>query len=253
MQTPQRTELEKVKARLRALAAKTIDRGCSEAEAMMAAQKVGELLEVYGLTMSEVELRDEPCLQRDIVITGPRLQAVGIIFMAILRLTETRGWMVGRNHFVLFGLEPDVLMGEYLMHLVAGAVDHEEALFRASEAYRRSRQTPQQRLRSFRYGFAERVSERMDELAAHRQASMTTAGAAGGAAGGGTALVVAKEKRVAEAFRDLGIRLRSRTTTRRVSDNAAFRQGAAAGGRVALERPVGAGAGTPRLPGRRGG
>ncbi|MBU8544193.1 MULTISPECIES: DUF2786 domain-containing protein [Roseomonadaceae] len=238
-----------MKARLRALAAKTIDRGCSEAEAMMAAQKVGELLEVYGLTMSEVELRDEPCLQRDIVITGPRLQAVGIIFMAILRLTETRGWMVGRNHFVLFGLEPDVLMGEYLMHVVAGAVDHEEALFRASEAYRRSRQTPQQRLRSFRYGFAERVSERMDELAAQRQASMTTPAASGG----GTALVVAKEKRVAEAFRDLGIRLRSRTTTRRVSDNAAFRQGAAAGGRVALERPVGAGAGTPRLPGRRGG
>jgi hypothetical protein len=241
----QQTELEKVKARIRALAAKTTDRGCSEAEAMLAAQKVGELLEVYGLGMSEVELREEACIQREVVITGARLQAVGIIFMAILRLTETRGWMVGRTHFVVFGLEPDVLMGEYLLHVVAGAVDHEEALFRAGEAYRRSRLAPQQRLRSFRYGFAERVSDRLDELAAHRRASEEAARQASGA---GTALVVAKEARLTEAFRGLGIRLRSRTTTRRVSDGTAFRHGVAAGGRVGLDRPVGAEAGTPALP-----
>ncbi|WP_439594361.1 DUF2786 domain-containing protein [Falsiroseomonas sp.] len=238
----QRTELDKVKGRIRALAAKTIDRGCSEAEAMIAAQKVGELLEVYGLSMSEVELRQEVCIQRSVTITGPRLQAVSIIFMAIIRLTETRGWMNGRHEMVLFGLEPDVLMGEYLLHLVAGAVDHEEQVFRASEAFRRSRQTTQQRLRSFRYGFAERVSDRLDELAQHRQAAEAAAPSTG------TALVVAKEKRVTEAFRDLGIRLRSRSTTRRVSDSAAYRQGQEAGRRVSLERPVGAGAGRGLLP-----
>ncbi|RYJ03496.1 MAG: DUF2786 domain-containing protein, partial [Acetobacteraceae bacterium] len=59
----QQTELAKVKARIRALAAKTVERGCSEAEAMAAAAKVGELLEVYGLSMSEVELREEACVQ----------------------------------------------------------------------------------------------------------------------------------------------------------------------------------------------
>ena len=48
----QQTELGKVKARIRALAAKTVERGCSEAEAMAAAAKVGELLDVYGLSMS---------------------------------------------------------------------------------------------------------------------------------------------------------------------------------------------------------
>ncbi|MBU8539179.1 DUF2786 domain-containing protein [Falsiroseomonas tokyonensis] len=241
----QRTELEKVKGRIRALAAKTIDRGCSEAEAMIAAQKVGELLEVYGLSMSEVELREEACIQRSVTITGPRLQAVTIIFMAIIRLTETRGWMNGRNEMVLFGLEPDVLMGEYLLHLVAGAVDHEEQVFRASAAFQRSRQTTQQRLRSFRYGFAERVSDRLEELAQHRQAAEAAARSPGST---GTALVVAKEKRIAEAFRDLGIRLRSRSTTRRVSDSAAYRQGQEAGRRVSLERPVGAGAGRGLLP-----
>ncbi|MDP3342080.1 DUF2786 domain-containing protein [Frigidibacter sp.] len=241
----QQTELEKVKGRIRALAAKTIDRGCSEAEALIAAQKVGELLEVYGLTMSEVELRQEACLQRQVTITGPRLQAVAIIFMAVIRLTGTRGWTNGRGNLVLFGLEPDVLMGEYLLHLVAGAVDHEEAAFRASEAYRRSRQAPQQRLRSFRYGFAERVSARLDEIAEHREAAEAAAQQPGAT---GTALVVAKERRIEDAFRDLGIRLRSRSTTRRVSDRGAYRHGQAAGGRVSLERPVGAGAGRRVLP-----
>lgn len=243
----QRGELEKVKGRIRALAARTIDRGCSEAEALAAAQKVGELLEVYGLTMSEVELRQEACIQREVVITGPRLQAVSIIFMAVIRLTGARGWTNGRTNLVLFGLEPDVLMGEYLLHLVAGAVDHEEAVFRASDAYRRSRQMPQQRLRSFRYGFAERVSARLDELADHRAATQAAVQPSGG---GGTALVVAKEKRIEEAFRGLGIRLRSRSTTRQVSDRGAYRQGQAAGGRVSLERPLGPGAGGRTLPRR---
>ncbi|NGM19800.1 DUF2786 domain-containing protein [Roseomonas stagni] len=234
----QASELEKVKARIRALAAKTTDRGCSEAEAMAAAQKVGQLLEVYGLSMSEVELRQEVCIQREIVMEGPRLQAVGAIFLAIIRLTETKGWTAGRGTFVLFGLEPDVLMGEYLLHLVAGAVDREEADFRASEAYRRSRLQPQARLRSFRYGFAERISERLEQIARHRRETATAARATPAA---GTALVVAKEKQVQAAFKELGIRLVSRSTTRRVRDGNAFRHGQEAGGRVGLDRPVGAG------------
>jgi len=67
----QQTELSKVKARIRALAAKTVERGCSEAEAMAAAAKVGELLDVYGLSMSEVELREEACVQRRAAFAGP--------------------------------------------------------------------------------------------------------------------------------------------------------------------------------------
>jgi hypothetical protein len=243
----QQTELGKVKARIRALAARTVDRGCSEAEALAAAQKIGELLEVYGITMSEVELRQEPCVQRQVVFTGGRLQALGVIFLSIIELTETKGWMVGRGSFVFYGLEPDVLMAEYLLHLVSSAVDTEELAYRASPAYRQSRATPQNRLRSFRYGFAERVSGRIEELAAHRRATAEAARARGTA---GTALVVVKEEIIAKGFRDLGIRLRTSYTTRTVRDGAAYRQGVEAGGRVNLQRPVRGDAGTHALPSR---
>jgi len=243
----QQTELEKVKGRIRALAARTVDRGCSEAEALAAAQKIGELLEVYGLTMSEVELRQEVCMQREVVFSGPRLQALATIFLSVVDLTETKGWMVGRQTFVFHGLEPDVLMAEYLLHLVAGAVDHEEAAYRASPAYQRSRITPQNRLRSFRYGFAERVSKRIEELAARRRAAEE---AASMPTSSGTALVLVKERIVADSFRELGIRLRTSYTTRTVRDGAAYRKGMEAGGRVSLERPLRGAGGAASLPGR---
>jgi Protein of unknown function (DUF2786) len=248
----QQTELSKVKARIRALAAKTVERGCSEAEAMAAASKVGELLDVYGLSMSEVELREEACVQRRAAFTGPARTALRWLFPALLRFCECRGWTDGRQDFVLFGLEPDVQMAEWLLHVVARALAHEEARYRASPAYAARREAPQAVLRSFRYGFADRLSTRLDELADARAAAVAERRAAEGRGGSAsTALVVAKERKLDEAFRGLGVRLRTTYSSATVRDRGAFRSGAEAGGRVGLERPVGAGPGARGIGQRR--
>ncbi|MGG5811538.1 DUF2786 domain-containing protein [Falsiroseomonas sp. CW058] len=249
----EQTELAKVKARIRALAARTVERGCSEAEAMAAAQKVGELLEVYGLSMSEVELREEACVQRVVVFDDPRRQAMGWLFPALLRLTGCRGWTVGRADYVIFGLEPDVQMAEYLMQVIAGALAWEEARYRASADYARGRLAPQARLRSFRIGFADRVAARLDELASHRRATEQAAAAGAAATTGtaGTALVLLKERRIEEGFRALGVRLRTVTRSTVVRDRGAYGHGRDAGGRVGLDRPIGAGTAGRALP-RRG-
>ncbi len=57
------TDLDKLTARIQALRAKTIDNGCTEDEALAAAAKVAELLDRYDLSLSDVELRAEPCQQ----------------------------------------------------------------------------------------------------------------------------------------------------------------------------------------------
>jgi hypothetical protein len=262
----QQTELSKVKARIRALAARTVERGCSEAEAMAAAAKVGELLEVYGLSMSEVELREEACVQRSLVFADPRRQALNWLFPALLRFTGCRGWTVGRAEYVLFGLEPDVQMAEWLMHVIANALSWEEAQYRAGPDYvqrrgaasarsrgatsARSRATPQAALRSFRLGFADRVSARLEELGAHRRATEAAGRAAAERAGStGTALIVLKERKIEQEFRALGVRLRTVTRSAVVRDRGAYGRGREAGGRVGLDRPVGAGA-APSLPKR---
>jgi len=47
----QADELARVKTRVRALAEKTVSNGCTEAEALLAAEMVGRLLERYALMM----------------------------------------------------------------------------------------------------------------------------------------------------------------------------------------------------------
>jgi hypothetical protein len=246
----QQTELSKVKARIRALTARTVERGCSEAEALAAAAKVGELLEVYGLSMSEVELREEACVQRRLGVPGPQRLALRWMFPALLRFCECRGWTDGRADFVLYGLEPDVLMAEYLLRVIEGALLWEEAQYRRSAEYLRSRATPQTRLRSFRYGFADRLGKRLEAMVGERQAAAEArrAAAAPATASASTALVLAKEKKVEEGLRSLGVRLRTVYSTATVRDRGAYGRGAAAGGRVGLDRPVGAGAGARALP-----
>ena len=244
----QQTELAKVKARIRALAARTVERGCSEAEAIAAAEKVGELLDVYGLSMSEVELREEVCVQRSLVFADPRRGALKWLFPAVLRFTECRGWTVGRAEFALFGLEPDVQMADYLLLVVAGALAFEERRFRASPEYTARRKPAQVVLRSFRSGFAARVSDRLDAMAEAREAAAEIARAATPA---GTALVVLKEQRLTDGFKRLGIRLTTVHRRMTVQDRGAYGRGREAGSRVGLDRPVQSGA-APTLPRRRG-
>jgi hypothetical protein len=246
----QQTELAKVKARIRALAARTTERGCSEAEAMAAAAKVGELLDIYGLSMSEVELREEACLQRRIPLGGPHRLALRWLFPALLRFCECRGWTDGREDFVLFGLEPDVEMAHYLLHVIAGALAHEEVRYRAGRDYAARRHQAQAVLRSFRYGFADRLSKRLDEMAEARHAAAEARRQATAKTSTSTALVLAKERKLEEGFRGLGLRLRTVYSAATVRDRGAYGRGAEAGGRVGLERPLGAGAGPARLPRR---
>ena len=240
----QQSELAKVKARIRALAAKTVARGCSEAEAMSAAAKVGELLEVYGLSMSEVELREEACVQARLTAAGPGRLALRWLFPSVLRFCECRGWTDGRQDFVLFGLEPDVQMAEYLLRVIEGALAWEEAQYRRGKAYRANPLPGQSVLRSFRYGFADRVAKRLDGMTGERQAAAELRRAATPT---GTALVLAKARKVEDGMRGLGIRLRTVTSSATVRDRGAYGHGAAAGGRVGLSRPVGAGPGTRGL------
>jgi hypothetical protein len=66
----QTTELTRVKARIKALADKTVSNGCTEAEAMAAAEMVGRLLERYALSMEEIDVREQRCIQVEVPIGG---------------------------------------------------------------------------------------------------------------------------------------------------------------------------------------
>jgi hypothetical protein len=79
----QTTELTRVKARIKALAEKTVSNGCTEAEAMAAAEMVGRLLERYALSMEEIHV-DCPVLRlQSVDLAGQRCAE-----LCVLRVRE---------------------------------------------------------------------------------------------------------------------------------------------------------------------
>ena len=63
-QSPNLVALDKLKLRIQALRAKTIDNGCTEDEALSAAAKVAELLDRYDLSLTDIDIREAPCERR---------------------------------------------------------------------------------------------------------------------------------------------------------------------------------------------
>jgi Protein of unknown function (DUF2786) len=62
---PDLAALDRLKTRIQGLRSKTMDNGCTQAEALLAAAKVAELLDRYNLSLTDVEIRDAECEQRE--------------------------------------------------------------------------------------------------------------------------------------------------------------------------------------------
>jgi hypothetical protein len=228
----QNDELARVKLRIGTLTARTVARGCTEAEAMMAAEMVGRLLERYALTMEEVDVRQEPCVQVEVPIGGKRRRPIDVCVPALARFCDCKVWLARTEqgaHYVFFGFETDTALASYLFAVIARAIDNGLCGFR-------ERATPRgtalrRATASFQGGMAARVAERLDAMHAGREAAVAAQRPAG------TALMLVRHQVVEDAFRARKVRLRALPglTLRR---NAAFRAGQAAGERVNLRRPV---------------
>ena len=241
------SEIERAKARIRALTARTVANGCTDAEAMAAAEMIGRLLDRYMLTMDAVELRASPCIQRAVPMSGRRRGPIDAAVPAIARFCHCLVWIdeapaapdpapspplpPGRR-YVYFGVEADVEMALYLHAVITQATASETQAFRAGAT---GLAGPRLRLatRSFQQGLVSRLAERLDALHAAREAAFRAQTAQG------TALVLAKQAMVREAFAETRIRLSRRAARPVRIEPRAYGAGSQAGDRINLERPVG--------------
>jgi hypothetical protein len=231
----QTTEITKVKARIKALAEKTVSNGCTEAEAMAAAEMVGLLLERYALSMEEIDLREERCAQVKVPIGGRQRRPIDGCVTAIARFCDCKVWIARDGEtpsYVFFGFEADTALAGYLFSVVDRAIRTELSVFRTGHP--RLKGTSLRRAsKSFQQGMAARVADRLDEMHSKRDANVAAQRSTG------TALILAKHRVVEDAFRQTEIRLVSSASLSGVRMNGAFRQGLVAGDRVNLNRPVG--------------
>ncbi|MDR3423613.1 MAG: DUF2786 domain-containing protein [Alphaproteobacteria bacterium] len=201
-----REELDKILARIQALRGKTVEQGCTEAEALLAADKVAELLDRYGLSLSEVDMKEQSCSGEGIETNRRRRSPLDECVGTIAEFCDCRTWyeMTANGHIrhIFFGLPADVAGARYLYDKVEEAFDTETKNFKRGKLYeshcsshRRSATT------SFQVGFGHGICAKLDRLKESRTAAAR--------ATGGRDLMPIKNAVIEDELSNLGMRLRS--------------------------------------------
>lgn len=156
-------DLSKLRQRLAALRGKTTANGCTEAEALAAAEKAAELLASTGMT--DVEL-DAGLMEGLAVAIGTRRRPIDSVWITVAVFAECHGYLekVGnRWSWVYFGDPANVLIAEYVHEVVRRAARTAAREFRDGDVYRRRRtaRTKAQALKALEEGFAAGIESKI--------------------------------------------------------------------------------------------
>ena len=167
-------ELARVLQRIQALRGKTVEQGCTEQEALASARKIAELLDRYGLSLGEVEMRDQAC-EGVGVDTGRRRRApLDECVPAIALFCDCKVWIEttvsGAIRYVFFGLPADVEAAHYLYDLIVATFATETARFKNEDSTIAS-STRRISTRSFQIGLAHGIRDKLRSMKAERDAA----------------------------------------------------------------------------------
>lgn len=233
MTTENQAKRAKLMAKIRALLSMTEENGCTEAEAMNAANAAAKLMEEYDLTYvdAEAEVNADRYGARRKKFVRPGAKTAHEVgrwcFASLARYFNCKGYLDQQADLtVIFGsMEESGAMVEMIVMLML-AHDTEFARFKKADQRGVNARTLRQ---SFAAGFCNRVNARVDELKAARDAA--------NGIGTGRSLVVVKNQVVTERYakylRDNGITL-GKGRKNYARDGAAYNAGQAAGGRADL-------------------
>lgn len=224
--TESKTRREDIVRKVKALLAKTVENGCSEDEAMSAAELAGALMEEYDVAYEDInkEVAEERFGKRSRPFTGGNgrrrvYHPVWNCTCAIAAYFDVKVWGSG-TELVYFGAESDTDLAHQMTDLLRMALDTEWARYVKSDE--RDPTVHGRTLRaSFMAGMSGRLSQRLRQLKAQRSAPSN-----------GRALVVLKGQIVEQKFATLGLNLRTRSSSSTVRSGDAYRAGQAAGDRV---------------------
>lgn len=155
---------EKLRARVRALLAKTVENGCTEKEAVAAAAKAAELMREYTVSEDELDIIEASTARESTRRTG-RERLWGMVShvtnCAALYSSDARGPIV-----CFYGIEPGPQIAVYLRDICNRAIDTEIAIFKTTDTYRRRRKTATRRqaVKDFTHGMIERLNDRLWSL-----------------------------------------------------------------------------------------
>ena len=227
---PDLAALDKLKTRIQGLRAKTMDNGCTEAEALLAAAKVAELLDRHDLSLTDVEIRHTPCERREYETHRKKRIPLDECIGAIANFCDCRVWRekdrLGEARYVFFGLRSDIEVAHYLTELVDNGVRAELGRYKTSAAYRRFRHQERHLANaSFTFGMVASIADKLTAMKGERDAVNR---------GSGRDLVLLKASVVDAEIEKLDLKLRAARRTTRLVAPTAYEAGGAAGAALAI-------------------
>jgi hypothetical protein len=202
--------LERLVQRIQGLRAKTVAQGCTEQEALAAAEKVAELLDRHGLSLGELDFRAQPCDGIGIQTDRRRLAPIDSCIPAVAAFFDCRVWVEQAKgatlRYVFFGLRGDVAAAQYLYELVERAFQTETDAFRAGDLYAKMAGERRSATNSFQIGLARGICGKLAALREARDANRRSAS--------GRDLVPVKAAMVDEELAKLGLDLHTRGMVR---------------------------------------
>jgi Protein of unknown function (DUF2786) len=223
---------EELLNKLSALLGKTEQNGCTEGEARVAAGKAQQLMDKYGLSLADLTAASptDVCGWESVFTGRKKTHEVQFCGPTIAEFTGTKVWLVrGRDEVRVqfFGIKNDVSVAVYLFKTFRSAMDFEWTRYWSKNTGLIDVNARTAR-KSFMQGMYRRLCERLREEIDKREAVAASNN-------GCREIVVAKEKVVAEAFDDLGLRIGAgRRPSISERHHGSYRAGSEAGNRVSI-------------------
>jgi hypothetical protein len=227
-------ELARVLQRIQGLRAKTVDQGCTEQEALASAKKVAELLDRYGLSLGEVEMREQACEGVGVETGRKRRSPLDDCVPSIALFCDCKVWVEttaqGAIRYVFFGLPADVEAAHYLYDLIALTFSTETVRYKSEdEAFCSS--VRREGARSFQIGLAHGIAEKLKMMKTERDAALRQST--------GRDLVLLKTSVIEEELEKLGLDFHAKAMRRkRRVEIGAYEAGRAAGRKFEPRRGV---------------
>ncbi len=212
--------------KVRAIMSKTIDNGCTEAEAMLALQMAEKLIEEHEISDEDLKLEGEKAIIEISNMKDPQNVRWKICYW-ISKFTET--YTYGHNKSVKFaGLKSDVDFAIWLTEALTNFVHAQLKNYMWSNGYQKLRGAQRNGvINSFVIGCCSRINAKMKQMVDERKVTTNS-----------NALVITKQSLIGEAIKDLKISPSDNRGRKNKIYGDVYMAGQSAGNNASFGRPI---------------
>jgi hypothetical protein len=224
------TQREGLLDKIRALLAKTVEAGCTEAEALAGLSKARAMMDAYAVSDSELALTKEEkaILRREPPGTKDPHRIKYLLQSSVAKFCNCEGWRKRHVRTLVFcGLPSDAQFATWLLDTLTAFVQVELTNYLMDAEP--DKEDRREAIRSFVVGCTDRISRRLDDLCKQSEIVATS---------NAKALVVIKGRAVQAKLDELGIKLCFGSGSCGSIDSSSYQAGQAAGNRASFGRPV---------------